>query len=267
MNTTLLRRRSWAALAVAGLALTATLGGIATTAHAAPTAKAKPAKGCPLTDAEKSNPSGDGWIDRSALDFYPGTLYTAPGIPLEVSTQKAAFGHLPIGKLTVATKRSPRTVVNFCADQYGRIQVVFPADTITGPATLTMSSRKKMWQGPGLPMKKDVFQKKFGIVALDAVPEKPVSPTEVRAEVRSNGLFFTWAPLSAKPEVEFYRFSCTLNTAVKPELLVPWAEMNLHMQADGIFPLVIQSINPAGWTEAHTGWRYDPERRTVTRVY
>lgn len=249
---------------IAGTTMTAhaaptTLTGItATTAQAAPatTAKAKPAKNCPLTDDEKRGNAGFFLFDASiVLAPYPTTMYTAPGAPLRIITGWA-IPERPIGKLTVATKRGPRTVVPFCADRYGTFDFTFPADTVTGPASVAFSSRDG----------KSVTQRKFKIVALDAVPTKPVSPTDVQAEVRDDGLFFTWTSLSPQPGLEHYVFPCQspiLPMTTTPAILVP----NKNVNPRGTFTLRIASINLAGWSEIKTIWQYDLQRRTITRVY
>lgn len=263
METTLLRT-SAVVLSVVGLALTQ-WSGIGGTASASTPSSPKAERDCPLTDGEKRGGFEVLYVD-DALDYYPDTLYAAPGIPLEVGTYSGLFGYRPIGKLTVATKRGPRTVANFCVNRDGSFFVTFPADTITGPATITLSSRKKEWQGVNKPMKRNVFRKTFQVVALDAVPAKPVSPTDIRGEARSDGFYFTWTPMSAQPGIEFYRFACTLPTAVRPEIFTPWSHVNLWVQPGDIFPLTIQSINVAGMSEVKTWWHYDPGSRELTRI-
>lgn len=256
--------RTVTAVAAAGLALACALTGNMAAAHAAPavTTKTTSTKACPLTDSERAGATFWMTAQPDALDVYPGTLYATPGKPVEVETLSGHFGVQPLGTLTVATKRSPRTVVHFCANHDGSMKVIFPSDTITGPATITMKPRDKR------PDTRDVFRKQFRVVVLDRMPAKPVSPNDIRAEVHPDGIVFSWTSASAQPELEHYRFHCLLPTVEgpRPQLLMPWSHVELTAWYGTQIPLMILSNNPAGVTRLDTWWEYDPAQRTVTRI-
>lgn len=261
METTILRT-SAVVLSVVGLVLTPWLG-IGGTASASTPSSPKAARDCPLTNEEK-RPSGFGGVYDWALDHYPGTLYVAPTKPLEVGTLNPYFGNQPIGTLTVATKRGPKTVVRFCANRDGSMRVSFPSDVVTGTATIKMTSREKWWRPDG-PPRKDVFTKAFRVVVLETAPAAPLSPTDIRAEVRGDGVLFSWTPASDEPYLEHYAFPCSnpiLDISEDPQVLVPLR----NFAYDGSYRLDIAAINISGWSTIQTLWHYDSAQATISRI-
>lgn len=244
-------KRPTSALVVAALALTTVLAGTAT-AQAAPAVNNQAAATCPLTNVEKS---GAFWDKPRRFD-QPGILYTAPG--LTTTLLSLGFDKRPIGTLTLATSRGPRTVVSFCADAGGWVSLSLPADTLSGPATIAMASRDG----------KKVFRQSFTVVALDSVPEKPTAPTDIQARLTDEGIAFSWTPTSARPEPEAYDFNCKVNDTAVPQVVfprtLPYIDAAIRKNSTIGFSIMAYSVSGQS-PRINQVWRVNPDG-TMTRV-